>query len=125
MYVLISSAAVSSKSMFPYSKMKAELEDAVKELGFPYTVLVKPGLLVGTRKESRLAESVLQAISKGLGAINKGRLTDWWAQDVDVIGRAAVAAGLQCLEGKKEEGLWIVGQSDIIRLGRTDWKDGK
>lgn len=101
------------------------MEDAVKELGFPYTVLVKPGLLVGTRKESRLAESVLQAISKGLGAINKGRLTDWWAQDVDVIGRAAVAAGLQCLEGKKEEGLWVVGQSDIIRLGRTDWKDGK
>lgn len=105
--------------------MKAELDEAVTELGFPHTVLVKSGLLVGTREQSRTAEAVVQAIAKGLGAISKGWLTDWWAQDVDIIGRAAVAAGMQCLEGTRKEGVWVVSQSDILRLGRTEWKGEK
>ena len=111
--------------MFPYSKMKAELEEAVKELGFPYTVIVKPGLLVGVRQESRPAEAILANIARAMGAISKPGLKDWWAQDADVVGRAAVAAGMQCLEGKREEGVWLVGQSDILRLGKTDWKSEK
>ncbi len=112
--------------MFAYSKMKAELEEAIQELGFPHTVFVKPGLLVGTRKnDSRPAEAFLQTIARGMGAVSQGWLKDWWAQDVDVIGRAAVAAGMQCLEGKREEGVWLVGQSEILRLGRTEWKGEK
>ena len=124
-YVLISSAAVSKTSIFPYSKMKGELEEAVKGIGFPYTVIVKPGLLVGMRTESRPAEAVLRNLAHALGFISQRWLTDWWAQDVDVIGNATVAAGIQCLEGKREKGVWKVGMSDIIRLGRTQWKDGK
>ncbi|CAO1597214.1 hypothetical protein XANCAGTX0491_001033 [Xanthoria calcicola] len=121
-YVLISSAAVSVNSRFPYSKMKAELEDAVKELGFPHTVIIKPGLLVGSRQDLRLAEAVLQTVAKGLGAISKSWLTEWWAQDTDVIGRAAVAAALECSEDKREKGVWSVGQADIIQLGRQSRK---
>ena len=119
-YVLISSAAVSSKSMFPYSKMKGELEDAIKTLGIPYTVIVKPGLLMGTRQDFRPPEAMLQAVAKGLGKISKPWLTDWWTQDVDVIGRAAVAAALECSEGKREKGIWTVEQKDIVRLGRHE-----
>ena len=111
--------------MFSYMKMKAELEEAVKELGFPHTVLVKPGVLLGKREESRPAEAVLQYIAKGMGAISKAGLQDWWAQDVDVIGKAAVTAGMQCLEGKRDEGVWEVSQSEILRLGRNEWRDEK
>ena len=121
-YVLISSDAVSRTSPFPYSKMKADLEEAVKELGFQHTVILKPGLLLGpTRADSRTAEAVLRGIAKGMGMISKG-LTDFWAQDADVVGKAAVTAAMQCVEGKREHGIWVVSQSDIIRLGRTEWK---
>ena len=121
-YLLISSAGASANSMSPYLKLKAEVEQGVKDLGFPHTILVRPGLLVGDRKETRLAEATLRVFARGMGAISKGRLKDFWAQDVDVIGKAAVAAGLQCLEGKREEGVWVVDQSEIIRLGRKEWK---
>ncbi len=123
-YVLISSDAVSTKSIFPYARMKAELEEAVTALNFPHTVILKPGLLVGTRQDSRPAEAVARKIANALGSISKG-LTDFWAQDADIIGKAAVAAGLQCVEGKREEGVWTVSQSDIVRLGRTEWKGAK
>ncbi|KAL8972912.1 MAG: hypothetical protein Q9197_002576 [Variospora fuerteventurae] len=113
-----SAAQVSTKSRFPYSRMKAELEDAVMALEIPYTVIVRPGLLVGTRKHTRFAEAILQTIAKSLGMISKTYLTDWWAQDVDVIGRAAVAAALECSEGKRREGVWTLEHSDIVRLGK-------
>ncbi|KAL8743514.1 MAG: hypothetical protein Q9190_004143 [Brigantiaea leucoxantha] len=123
-YVLISSAGVSVGSPFPYPRMKAELEEAVKALDFPHTVIVKPGLLVGKREDSRPPEAALRFIAKGMGAISKAWLTDWWAQDVDVIGRAAVGAGAQCAEGKREKGLWIVDQKEIMRLGKKEWSGG-
>ena len=121
--MLISSAAVSTTSWFPYSKMKAEIEEAVKAIGFPYTVIVKPGLLLGKRQESRWAEGALQGVANLFGKVSKPRLADWWAQDVSEIGRAAVSVALQCAEGKREEGVWEVDQSEIIKLGRTEWKN--
>ena len=77
---------------------------------------------MGKREEMRGAEGVLRGLAKALGSVSKGWLTDWWAQDADVIGRAAVSAGMMCAEGKREEGVWVIEQSEIVRLGRTDWK---
>lgn len=117
-YVLISSAGFGPNTPFPYGKMKVDLEEAVKKLDFPYTVILQPGLLVGTRQDSRLAEAVLRNIAKGLRMVSQKHLTDWWAQDVDTIGRAAVRAGWECLEGKREKGVWVLGQAEIVKTGK-------
>lgn len=116
--VLISSSGVSASSPFPYAKMKAELEEAVKAVGFKY--IMKPGMLVGDRSDSRPVEGVFRGIAKGLGSVSKKWLTDWWAQDVDVIGRAVVVAAAQCAESKREPGIWQIEQAQIIKLGRSD-----
>ena len=56
--------------MIPYSKMKGELEDSVNALGFDHTIIVRPGLIVGGREDSRPAEFAiryaLQFIIEGL-----------------------------------------------------------
>ncbi len=118
-YVLISSAGISKQSAIPYSKMKAELEDAVKGMGFSYTIIMKPGLLVGDRKDARPAEAVARGIAKGLGMVSKKWLTDWWAQDVDIIAKAVVAAAARCAESKRERGVWQIDQAEIVKLGRS------
>ena len=118
-YVLISSAGVSKASIFPYGKMKAELEDAVKALGFQHTIIIKPGLLVGTRQDTRLGEGLFRGLAKILGAVSGGLLKDFWAQDVDVIGRAAVTAAMQCTNGEKEDSVWQIDQAEILRLGKS------
>ncbi|KAF1817639.1 NAD dependent epimerase/dehydratase family protein-like protein [Eremomyces bilateralis CBS 781.70] len=121
-YVLISSTGANASSRFPYIKMKGELEEAVMGLGFKHVVLVKPGMILGDRKETRVVEWVIRTFGRGLGSVSTA-LTDSWAAEARVIGRAAVRAGLDCVEGKREEGVWELGQSDIIRLGRTEWKE--
>ena len=119
-YVLISTGGANANSFFAYSKMKGELEDGVKALGFDTTVILRPGLLVGNRTESRPTEFVFQKIAGLTGLLGKG-VKDAWAQDADVVGKAAVAAGLKALEGGQPK-VWQVGQAEIVRLGRTEWE---
>ncbi|KAG0130862.1 hypothetical protein HOY82DRAFT_648073 [Tuber indicum] len=123
-YVLISSTGADSTSRFPYMKMKGELEDAVIEIGFERTVILRPGLIVGSREKTRLLEYPLHGVANLLGAISGGKLKDGWAQDADTIGRAAVKAALEegVWEGKgKQEGgktVWHLTQADIVALGK-------
>ena len=105
-----------------YLRMKGEIEDDVSKLDFEHVVIVRPGVIAGERQESRPAEMVVRKIADGLGKINTRLLKDSWAQDADVIARAAVKAGEMCGEGKKPEGVgkvWFLEQADIIKLGRT------
>jgi len=110
--------------MIPYSKMKGQLDEEVAKLGFKHVIIVRPGLIVGDRQESRVAEHAVRSFAGLLTKVGGNRMTDFWAQDADVIARAGVNAAIQCIEGKRnEEGVWFLYSSDIVRLGRTEWTE--
>ncbi|KEF59578.1 uncharacterized protein A1O9_04423 [Exophiala aquamarina CBS 119918] len=119
-YVLISAAGANSKSSFAYPRMKGEIEEHIKEIGFEHTIIVKPGLIVGDRQESRPLEAVSRAIATGVGRLYHG-LKDPWAQDADVIAKAAVLAAIRVEKGDIKDKVLVVGQADIIRLGKREW----
>ncbi len=120
-YVLISSTGANANSFMGYPKMKGEIEDHIKEIGFDHMIILRPGLLVGQREESRLVEGVLRGFANLLGKVH-GSLKDVWAQDADVIAKAAVLAAMKAEKGEVNDKVWVVGQSDIIRLGSKEWK---
>lgn len=68
-----------------------------------------------------MAEAVFRNLAGAMGSVSN-KLKDFWAQDDEVIARAAVRAGLDALkeDGGKEK-VKILGQADIVRLGRTEW----
>jgi hypothetical protein len=45
------------------------------------------------------------------------------AQDADVVARAAVRAALDTVDDKDTAKFRLLSQSDIVRLGRTEWKE--
>jgi hypothetical protein len=100
--------------------MKGEIEEDVKALGFERTVILRPGLIAGTREESRPLEAAARFVAGWAGKLHS-TLKDAWAQEADVIGRAAVNAGLKALEGDVPAGsekVWVLSGSDIIKLGK-------
>ena len=106
--------------------MKGELEDQVATLGFKHVVILRPGLIIGERSDSRPTEYMARRIATFLGNTGGSRMIDSWAQDADVIAKAGVHAAIQCIDGKrKEEGVWILEHPDIIRLGKTEWVEEK
>jgi hypothetical protein len=122
-YTIISTSGASPASRIPYSKMKGELDESVKAIGFKHTIILKPGLLIGARNDSRPGEFAARKVASFLGAVSDNRLTDSWAQDAQVVARAAVKASLEAVQGESTEAVRILGQGDIVRLGRTEWKD--
>ncbi len=57
--VLLSSYGANSESKVFYSKIKGELDEAVQKLNFDSVSIIRPSMLVGDRKEFRLAEKML------------------------------------------------------------------
>jgi uncharacterized protein YbjT (DUF2867 family) len=89
-YVLVSSAGANSTSMAFYTKMKGELEDAIRLLPFKYISVLRPGQLEGNRVNKRPAEKIALSIMHGinkLGLFNRYRPI----QDVQVA-QAMIAA---------------------------------
>jgi len=119
-YVLISAAGANHNSSFAYVRMKGEIEEHIKEIGFEHTIIVRPGLIVGARQESRPWEAVSRAIATGLGHLHHG-LKDPWAQDADAIAKAAVLAAIRVEKGEIKDKVVVLGQGDIVRLGRKEW----
>ncbi|KIW96032.1 uncharacterized protein Z519_03098 [Cladophialophora bantiana CBS 173.52] len=120
-YVLISSGGADPHSLFGYTKMKGEIEEDVKALGFDHTIILRPGLIIGKRQESRLVESILQGFASGLGKLHRS-LKDVWAQDADIIAKAAVAAAIKAEKGEVKDQVWVIGQKEILQLGSKEWK---
>ncbi|KAJ6108123.1 hypothetical protein N7523_009446 [Penicillium sp. IBT 18751x] len=116
--VLISSSGANKASNIPYSRMKGEIEEDVKALGFERTVILRPGLIAGTREESRPLEAGIRFIAGWAGKLHSS-LKDGWAQEADVIGKAAVIAGLKALKGDVPAGsekVWTIEGKSIIAL---------
>jgi len=57
-YVLVSSMGANPKSLFFYSRMKGELEEAVKKLNFQKLLIFRPSILEGFRSEKRVGEKI-------------------------------------------------------------------
>jgi uncharacterized protein YbjT (DUF2867 family) len=124
-YVLISGANANAQSSFGYIRMKGEIEEFVKAQDYDHTIIIRPGLIAGTREESRPAEAALRGVAALAGRISTHWLKDFWAQDADVIAKAAVSAALKAENGELKDKVFVMGAKEIIEYGRTNWVDLK
>lgn len=75
-YVLVSSAGAASQSRIFYSRMKGELEVAVKALPFGHIHILQPGILEGQRAEVRAGERIgiaLASLTRFIPGLKKYR----------------------------------------------------
>lgn len=105
-YVLNSATGASPTSRFFYNRVKGELEQALKGLGFASLTLVRPGLIGGQRAESRPAERAGQIVLGALGPIlpRAKRLNP-----APRIAQTLLAAALAA-----PPGVQVVGAADLV-----------
>jgi len=77
-FLLVSSLGAGAKSRSFYLRVKGELEEAVRGLGYRSVTIVRPSLLLGERREFRLGEEIF----KRLAFLPLGRYQPIPARDV-------------------------------------------
>ncbi|MCX6252415.1 MAG: NAD(P)H-binding protein [Bacteroidetes bacterium] len=89
-YVLVSSVGANADSMVFYSKMKGELEQAIKKLPFRNIHIMQPGPLEGDRAEERPSEKAGLRVIKFI--TNLGLFKGYKPIHGEIVARAMVNA---------------------------------
>ena len=111
-FAVVSALGADPKSSIFYSRVKGELEEALKTLGYPRLVVVRPSLLLGERQESRPGEKVGAVVMRALGWLMIGPLVKYRAVAASDVARALCAAA-KC----PGEGLTILDwRHPVLRL---------
>lgn len=88
--ILMSAIGASSRSTVFYSRVKGELEDAVRGLGFNYLAIYHPSLLLGDRKEHRTGEALGMAVMPLANRALIGPLHKYRAIEAETVAEAMV-----------------------------------
>ncbi|WP_246705209.1 NAD-dependent dehydratase [Rhizobium sp. RM] len=91
-YVLNSAIGADRRSSIFYNRVKGEVEDGLKTIGFRSLTLVRPGLIGGQRDEFRFGERAMTVVLKALGPLLPKK---WRINPADKIARAILDAALR------------------------------
>lgn len=109
--LLVTALGADESSMFFYNKVKGQIENAIQQLNFNSVRIFRPSLLLGNRKEKRLAEKL--AIHT-FGFLNL--ITDIIAPKYSAIEARQVARAMVNTAQRTERGNFIYESDTIQKL---------
>ena len=100
---IVSALGANPRSLFFYNRTKGQLEQALQELGFSGLTILRPGLLLGKRREFRAGEEVFKSVCHKLALLTPAKYKPIQAETVaTALVRAVQKAdsGLRIMETK-------------------------
>ncbi|GGC59008.1 nucleoside-diphosphate sugar epimerase [Marinobacter halophilus] len=117
--ILMSAVGASSGSSVFYSRVKGELEDAVRGLGFPCLAIYHPSLLLGDRKEQRAGEALGMAMMPVANRALLGPMRKYRAIEAETVAAAMVNDLVKLTIGAGSGSVVKVREyGDIVRLAK-------
>ncbi len=112
--VLVSSVGASAQSGNFYLRVKGETERALGDMGFDRVDLLRPGLLLGDRDESRPGEAIARALTPLANPLLRGPLRRYRGIAANDVAAAAVA-----LLGHEQPGRFAHENADLMALAAS------
>jgi uncharacterized protein YbjT (DUF2867 family) len=111
-FLLVSSNGADAKSNIFYSRVKGELENALKKIGFKSLLIFRPSLLLGKRSESRFGEKVGEILGNIFKPLLAGPLKKYRPIEAEVVARAMITAAKSGFKG-----VHIFESDEIQKIG--------
>jgi uncharacterized protein YbjT (DUF2867 family) len=111
--ILVSSVGADRNAKQLYLRVKGEVEDQLARIGFGRTDVLRPGLLVGPRKEARPLERLAQILSPLIDLLLQGKYRRYRSIHVEVLAQAILAIAQQ-----KARGRFAYEHEEILRAIR-------
>lgn len=115
-FVLVSTVGANSGSWLPYLRIKGELEDEIRKLGFKRFIILRPGALLGkrTKQHNGFGAGIFVAISEFLRKTPLSKA--FKAVYAEEIGKAAVSLATEPLPSNGEPETRIIEAAEIVEL---------
>jgi uncharacterized protein YbjT (DUF2867 family) len=110
-FMVVSSIGATTNSNNQYIQAKGEMEAQVSELGFQSTYFIQPSLLIGNRKEFRLAEKLGGLLSGLISPLLIGSLRKYRPIQMDTVAKAMAS-----LTTNMKDGIHRVRYDELMRL---------
>lgn len=110
-FAVVSSIGADANSSNFYLRTKGEMEDAVKACNYTKTIILRPSMLLGPRKEFRLGEKIGKAFMTTFSFLFVGKLKRYKA-----IEAAQVAKALIYFTHEDFIGLKVLENNEILKL---------
>ena len=98
-FLLVTALGADPSSRIFYSRVKGEIEQAVRELPFQGIQIFRPSFLMGERAEARLAERIGVPIARAVAPLLVGPLRRYRPIDAADVARAMVHVAKEALRG--------------------------
>ena len=112
-FIHISSVGANRASKHIYPRVKGEVEDQLARMHMPRLDIIRPGLLLGDRKELRPLERIGQIVAPLIDLFLRGKRERYRSIHVEVLAEAILALSLQ-----KARGRFLYEHSEILRAIR-------
>lgn len=113
--ILVSSVGASAQSGNFYLRVKGETERGMADMGYSRVDLLRPGLLLGDRSESRPGEAFARALAPLTNPLLRGSLRRFRAISADTVAAAAVT-----LLKAPDEGRFVHEFAELQALAARD-----
>ena len=91
-FMVVSSIGANAQSSIFYSRVKGEMENALREIGFGALHIFQPSLILGERKEQRAAERLGIAVFNVMGVAMLGPMRKYRPINSTTIAKAMIEA---------------------------------
>jgi uncharacterized protein YbjT (DUF2867 family) len=94
-FLVISSVGANKGSKVFYNRTKGEMEEALKEIDFPFLRIIRPSLLLGTRDEFRFGEKIGAILTPVLKPFLVGSLKKYAPIEAESVAHFMVKVALE------------------------------
>lgn len=109
--VFVSSVGANRQTSNFYLRVKGETEDLLERMKFHRVDILRPGVLLGPREDSRAGEAIAQKLSFIYNPLLQGPLRRYRAISADTVAEATLV-----LLRKKEPGIFVYENTEMLGL---------
>ena len=107
--IFVSSVGANRQTSNFYLRVKGETEDLLERMKFHRVDILRPGLLLGPREDSRTGEAIAQKLSFIFNPLMQGPLRRYRAMSADTVAKATMV-----LLRKKEPGIFVHENAEMV-----------
>ncbi|WP_322923387.1 oxidoreductase [Paenibacillus campi] len=111
-WLVVSAMGADASARIFYSRIKGELEQQLRTLGYPFLSIVQPSLLLGKREQFRAGERAAAVVSTVLSPLLRGNLAKYKPIQAETVARAMYRLALELQRGTN-----VYTSSQLQQLG--------